>query len=144
MKFLFVDQDDYIEQMSGRSIPEIFDTDGEQVFRKMEHDAIKQLVKKDHLIVATGGGAPCFFNNMQLYNQNGITIYLKMTPEALIKRLQYSATDRPLIKNKTNDELLNFVKLSLQDREKYYRQATFVIEGIDLNVDDILNVIGLK
>ncbi len=144
MKFTFIDQDDYIEQMAGRSIPEIFDTDGEQGFRKLEHDAIKELVKKDYLIVATGGGAPCFFNNMHLYNQNGITIYLKMTPEILTARLKYSAIQRPLIKNKTTDELLAFVETSLHKREKYYQQATFIIEGFDLKVEDILNVLGLK
>ena len=142
--FTFIDQDDLIEEMAVMTIPEIFSKEGEEGFRNREHQAIKELLTHNNVVVATGGGAPCFFNNMDLYNENGITIYLKMAPEILTSRLKYSATERPLIKNKTTDELLNFVETSLKKREKFYQQATFVIEGIDLKVEDILNVLGSK
>lgn len=144
MGFDFIDQDDFIEEMAGKTIPEIFATEGESCFRKTEHAAIKRMIGKDNLVVATGGGAPCFFNNMQLYNESGITIYLKMQPAALVSRLKYSATERPLIKKKSEEELLAYVNDTLNEREKYYRQATFTIEGINLQVEDILSLLGLS
>lgn len=144
MGFQFIDQDDLIQEMAGMTIPEIFQNEGEDGFRKWEHLAIKQVIDYDNVVVATGGGAPCFFNNMQLYNANGVTIYLKMKPEVLAIRLMDSATERPLIKGKSKNELVGFIYKSLAEREKYYNLATFVIEGVNVQVKDILNVLGLS
>lgn len=141
--YAFMDQDDLIEELAEKKIPEIFESEGEAGFRKQERQAIQNLIKQTNLVVATGGGAPCFFNNMQVYNENGITIYLKLPPKALAMRLKDSSTERPLIKNKSEEELINYIEQTLQEREKYYQQATFVIEGINLRVEDILQVLGL-
>lgn len=141
--FTFIDQDDLIEETAGMTIPEIFSKEGEDGFRNREHQAIKELLSRDNVVVATGGGAPCFFNNMQLYNQNGITIYLKMPPAALASRLKDSATERPLIKNKSESELISYIQNTLEERKPYYEQATYTIKGIHLQVTDVIKIVDL-
>ena len=106
----FIDLDHYIEKTQKRTVAEIFASDGEQIFRQIEREALHQVAKFDKVIVATGGGSPCFENNMEFMNREGLTIYLELTPEVLMQRLKDAKASRPLIAGKNEAELLDFIK----------------------------------
>ncbi len=127
LNFNFVDLDNFIEKKYNKTVTEIFSLLGETEFRHIEHVALTELLKKDDIVVSTGGGLPCFNNNMQIISEAGISIYLKMSPLDLAKRLKNTQKKRPLIKNLSNQELKNFVDVKLMEREKYYNQADIVI-----------------
>lgn len=138
----FIDQDDIIEQRFGMSITEVFAKEGESEFRQTEHEVLAELSKLENVVIATGGGCPCFFNNMELMNEHGITIYLKGDPKTLVHRLRDSHGTRPLIKDKSEPELIQYVKDKLTEREPFYSRAKHVIQTINLKVEDIVMLIS--
>lgn len=141
MGYQFVDQDQYIEKKTGMSIGDYFSTHGEQEFRRMEHKVLKELVLLNNVVIATGGGAPCFFDNMEIMNQHGISIYIKLKPEVLQSRLKQAQEERPLLRGKSEKELLDFIKSKLSERESYYLKATHIIESMDLKSEDLYQLI---
>lgn len=130
--YQFIDMDLLIEETAEMSIPEIFNEHGEEVFRKWEYDILSELCHREKLVISTGGGAPCHSGMMDLMNGCGSTIYLKLSPEALQRRLSQSRTERPLIKGKSESELLDFIKSLLEKRQGYYQNATYIVDGFDL------------
>ncbi|VAW13324.1 Shikimate kinase I [hydrothermal vent metagenome] len=123
MGIQFIDMDDYIEERNHKTIPQIFAEEGENVFREKERTALEELSKFTDVVVATGGGAPCFFDNMELMKKSGTTIFLNIDPEILAERLLDSKIDRPLIKGKSREELIAFINESLQKRLPFYKKA---------------------
>ena len=138
MGYGFIDMDDLIEKQEGASVREIFRNKGEKEFRKMERKTLEALLRQDKLVIATGGGVPCEAGNMDLINKYGISIYLKMDPSALYDRLKTRQSNRPLIKDLSEAELKEFIIEKLSDRESYYRQAKFTVDGTQRDVDGIL------
>ncbi len=130
--YQFIDMDHMIEETAEMSIPEIFNDHGEEVFRKWEYDILRELCRREKLVISTGGGAPCHSNMMDLMNTHGTTIYLKLSPEALKTRLIQSSTERPLIMGKSEPELLDFIKSLLEKRELFYKRAAHIVDGINL------------
>ena len=137
----FIDLDQWIELEKGRSVQQIFAEQGEDAFRKLEREYLQKACLLQHTIVATGGGVPCFYNNMELMNCAGKTIYLKFLPEELHANLTgfgnllgLMPQSRPLIAGKNDDELLQFIRGSLAEREQYYRQADFIVSGNDAEI----------
>ncbi|HNZ43738.1 MAG TPA: shikimate kinase [Bacteroidales bacterium] len=123
----FIDMDEQIESRSGKSITEIFHSQGESVFREMEKEVITQLVKsRDNIVVATGGGTACFFDNMEVMNKNGISVYIKTSPELLFSRLKDDARNRPLLTGQK--DLKTFITKKLAERKKYYKKSKYIIE----------------
>jgi shikimate kinase len=137
LKYDFIDLDKLIESDYKQSIPEIFATKGEKEFRAMEHNTLKRVIEKDNVVVACGGGTPCYYDNMELMSNNGVTVYIKMSVDALITRLTNAAEKRPLIENKTEAELRSFIKRQLEKREDIYHKAQYTVKGKDLNVDEL-------
>jgi shikimate kinase len=135
----FVDMDHLIEETSGMTVPGIFSEHGEQVFRKWEHDILMELCGRENLVISTGGGAPCHNNMMQIMNENGATVYIKLPPEVLRDRLLNSKTERPLIKGKSGSELLEFIISLLAVREPFYSMASHTTEGIDFSLDALID-----
>jgi shikimate kinase len=133
----FIDLDLFIEKEYQMTIPQIFSTKGEKEFRSMEHNALKKVIEKNNVVVACGGGTPCYYNNMELMNNNGNTVYIKMSADALVKRLLTLKDKRPLIENKSEAELKVFVKRQLEKREDFYHQAQYIVKGKDLNVNEL-------
>ena len=133
----FIDLDLFIEKEYQMTIPQIFSTKGEKEFRSMEHNALKKVIEKNNVVVACGGGTPCYYNNMELMNNNGNTVYIKMSAEALVQRLLTLKEKRPLIENKSEAELRVFVKRQLEKREDAYHQAQYVVKGKDLNINEL-------
>ncbi len=127
--FRFLDTDALLEQRCGRSVREIFASEGEERFRELERDVLSELVAGagPDAVVATGGGAPCFFDNMACMNRAGLTVYFQMSPEKLAARLEHGKAKRPLLKDKTPEELEGFIRDNLARREAFYLQSKLII-----------------
>ncbi|OJV38352.1 MAG: shikimate kinase [Bacteroidales bacterium 36-12] len=132
----FIDLDAYIENKYRRTIANIFADEGETAFREMEKNCLHEVSDFEDVVIATGGGAPCFFDNMEHMNSCGETIYLRLTPEHLVQRLSSSkAGVRPLLQNKKGNELLQQITELLKIREPFYMQAQLIIEGSDEEIE---------
>jgi len=125
----FIDLDDYIEQAENMSVSEIFENKGEVYFRKKEFQYLNEVLEqRNDFILSTGGGTPCYGNNMQtiLENTNN-AFYLKVSIPELTKRLLKEKDERPLVRNITEEELPEFIGKHLFERSYYYNQASKVI-----------------
>jgi shikimate kinase len=120
-----IDLDDFIEKKTRLSIPEIFASKGEIHFRKLEHQALKEILQSDEsLILSLGGGTPCYANNHELLKgQDMIWVYLKASPDTLYDRLVSGAESRPLLAGKNQEEMKEFIAQHLFERSYYYNQA---------------------
>lgn len=123
----FVDLDQIIESQTGKTITEIFSSQGEVAFRETEKKVLTQLVKSsENVVVATGGGTACFSGNMEVMNQNGTTVYIKVSPDMLFERLRNEVQHRPLLA--AQKDLKEYIAASLAEREKFYLKAQHVIQ----------------
>ncbi len=138
----FVDMDNYIEERNCKTIPQIFAQEGEAEFRSKERNALEELSEFTDIVIATGGGAPCFFDNVDLMNSTGKTIYLNIDPTILADRLLTSKTERPLIKGKSRDELVAFIDETLKKRNEFYSQAQYQITEPDFDLDALQKMIS--
>ena len=125
----FVDMDAHIVEKSGKTIPEIFSVLGEESFRKLEREALQEMAKIENAVISTGGGAPCFFDNIEYMNTHVLTIYLKYSPEQLTARLSVHPEKRPLVAAQKPENLLDFVRNGLAMRDQFYNQATLKLTG---------------
>jgi shikimate kinase len=137
----FVDMDHYIEERNLKAIPQIFEQEGESEFRNKERKALEELSEFTDIVIATGGGAPCFFDNIDLMNHSGKTIYLNIDPAILADRLLKSKTERPLIKGKSREELVAFIDETLKKRNEFYKQAKFQITEPDIDLGELESLI---
>ena len=137
MAFEFVDMDQLIEETAGMTVPEIFEELGEEVFRSWEHKILLELCQKEKIVVATGGGASCHGTMMSTMNANGVTVYIKLSPSALKDRLTRARTERPLIRGKSESELLQYIRTTLEAREVYYSQANYIVDGDKIDPENL-------
>ena len=138
LEYEFVDMDHLIEETSGMTVPGIFSEHGEGVFRKWEHDILEELIEREKVVISTGGGAPCHNDMMHIMNSYGVTVYIQLPTLALKDRLLHSSTERPLIKGKSEAELLEFITSLLEEREYYYNQAKFTVDGVNFSLDTLI------
>jgi shikimate kinase len=124
----FIDLDHFIQARYQKSVGQIFADVGESEFRNIEKNILKEVGAFENIVISTGGGTPCFFDNMDYMNQIGTTVYLKSSPEALSSRLNLCKEKRPLIKDKNEEELFLFVMESLEKREPFYSKAKIIFE----------------
>jgi len=141
MDWSFIDLDKKIEENTGMTIPEIFTEKGEDYFRILEAEQLRNLQFQPYTVISTGGGTPCNGDNMDYMVETGLTLYLKMTPEQLRSRLENSKGERPLIKNLQQSELIDFIEKKLAFREKWYNRAEIIVEGIDLNINKLHSLV---
>lgn len=127
----YIDLDQYIERRFFKTIPQIFAERGEEGFRKLEHNMLEEVASFENVIISTGGGAACFYDNMELMNASGETVYLQASPEGLFSYLKNAKAERPLLAGKSDDEMLAFIRTSLETREPYYLKAKHVIDSKD-------------
>jgi shikimate kinase len=120
----FIDLDAEIVKMAGTSIKNIFEQQGEAYFRLLERRSLHDTQFFPTAIIATGGGIPCFFNNMNWINQHGIAIFLDATPDVLVQRLWKGRDKRPLIMSLGRDQLPIYIHRKLAERRPYYEQAS--------------------
>ncbi len=123
----FADTDQRVIEASGQSIAQIFNLYGEVRFRKLEKEALSETIHLDKSIIATGGGLPCYHDNMGWMKQHGITIYLQWADEQLLDHLEKHRDDRPLIQGESPARKEEWRKL-LQSRKPIYEQAAITLE----------------
>lgn len=139
-----IDLDKFIESSMFMTVPEIFEKYGEDGFRKIEHEKLKELSEFENVIISTGGGAPCFYDNMKLMNKTGVTVFLNPTIDMLVYRLLRSKNKRPLIDGLGKEELTPFVKEKLNDRLPYYEKAMLNIDPNEVKTKKIIKKITKK
>lgn len=142
--YSFIDLDELITQQIGTTITQYFETFGEAAFRQIEKEKLHSLKDENHAIIATGGGTPCHFENMEWMNQHGKTIYIKLSPKALLSRLSQTEIEtRPLLIGKSNEELLEFITSKLEERKPFYSQAKIVFDALQSTPKDLIKQIIL-
>ena len=135
----FYDLDEEIEKQEGETVFNIFKTKGEEYFRQIESNSLKSFSNKDNFLLACGGGTPCFNNNIDWINKNGTSVYLKISPEKLLKRLRNEKDKRPLLTTLSDDQLFGYIQYKLTDREQYYLKADFFVEENKVGTFELLN-----
>jgi len=145
----YVDVDRFIEEKTQKEITEIFRTEGEKAFRLLERNILHELTKLDHSVISLGGGTIANEENCQIVSQNGILIYLKLSPEEILQRVQYRS-DRPMLKDANGNplqaqELEKRILELLSSREPFYSRADVIIRAdnmrIGVTVDEIIKSI---
>lgn len=139
----FVDLDEWIERMNGRTVPEIFSQEGEDEFRNIEWKALKEVVKKDNVVVSTGGGAPCHCDNMNLMEKYGDVLYLRVDEDTLVSRLKSATKDRPIVQGKNDEELRKYVSDLIKRCEHHYTRAKYIVDGRDIKLDHIVEMLNV-
>jgi len=142
MGYAFMDLDHILEAREGMTIAEYFSRFGEDAFRKLESDVLKQTSYPENAVVSTGGGLPCFFDNMQWMNAHGKTIYIKLAPKILADRLKNERIERPVLNGKHGEELVAFIEEKLAEREKFYNQAAIITDGLSLTADKVVQILN--
>lgn len=140
LNYDFVDLDDFLEASEKKSITEVFAESGEEGFRELESKYLRTFGKREELIIATGGGAPCRVENLEWMKAQGLIIYLKATPELLAERLRQETNHRPLISGLQKEELLLFIIKKLEQRKSAYESADIIVEQTaDTDIADIIS-----
>jgi shikimate kinase len=138
LKLTFIDLDTFLEEKYFRTIPQIFQEEGEAGFRRKEQNVLHEVSTFDDVIVATGGGAPCFFNNMDVMNNTGFCIFLDVDTDSLVSRLIHAKTERPIIKGKSPDELHQFIDEMMLKRRPFYEKARYILKGSEIKPDQVI------
>ncbi len=138
-----MDLDRLIELKEGMSIDDYFHRYGEDAFRQREYEMLRHMNYPEKVVLATGGGTPCHFDNMDWMNSNGITIYISLNVPSLVSRLKNAKSGRPAIKDLGEDELKNFITNKLAEREKFYSKAKFMVSGIDLTAEKLVQYLEM-
>lgn len=131
----FLDLDDWIEEINQQTIAELFEHRGEEGFRQLEKQTLRQLEQLPNLVLATGGGTPCFDDNMEWMKQQGITIYLRTSIDILFQRLRPEIAHRPLLQGKNDEALRYFIEQKLSERVPCYEKAHLIIDQTEANSD---------
>jgi len=135
----FIDLDDVFEAKYRYSIPNFFDDFGEEKFHEFEHSCLKEIISEnEHAVISTGGGTACHHGNIDIMNKEGLTVYLKMHPSSLTKRLNMARRLRPVIRNVEGTDMRNFIEGQLSEREKFYNKATITVKGKSLDLDGLV------
>lgn len=121
----FIDLDHYIEQRYRKTISQLFAEKGEEGFREIERRMLHEVGEFEDVIISTGGGTPCFFDNIEYMNEQGTTVYLDVPVERLFIRLSIARSKRPLIKEKNDEELMTFIEEQLAKRAPHYSKAQY-------------------
>jgi shikimate kinase len=141
MGYEFIDLDHKLEQQVELSIAEYFSFFGETAFRKKESEVLKKTIYPENAIVSTGGGLPCYFDNMDWMNAHGKTVYIKLSPKTLADRLESGKEERPLLQEKHGDELIVFIEQKLAERQNFYSQANIVADGLSLTAERLEQIL---
>lgn len=141
-KVPFVDLDQLIVEASGLSISDYFELNGEENFRLLEEKTLKSIPTHAGAIISTGGGTPCFSNNITWMNSQGLTLYLNLEPKVILNRLLSSErSTRPLLSDMNDDELLDYIEDKLQSRAPFYEEAQIKINPLRLSPQNILDIL---
>ncbi|MDR3268815.1 MAG: shikimate kinase [Tannerella sp.] len=146
MGLSFIDLDHFIEERYYKTIRQIFEENGEERFREIEKKALHEVAEFENAIISTGGGTPCFHENMTFMNTSGTTVYLKVPVDELARRMEAYQDTRPVLKGRTGEALKQFIEASLSGRSRYYEQAEIIFDAghTDTQTDPTALVMQLK
>ena len=147
----FYDLDWYIETRMRKKVKQIFDERGEEGFRIIEKNMLHEAAEFENIVLACGGGTPCFFDNMEYMVGQGDVVYLRGTPEVLFRHLKMGKGVRPLLLGKNDEELLEYIRENVRKREEFYTKANHIIDipcmededKIQETTDKIITALGL-
>ena len=122
----FVDLDHLFEEQYKITISDFFEKYNEEAFRMCERKILHSTTSLKNTVIATGGGTPCYFDNMEFINKNGVSIYLQRCIGFLAERLRNTKQNRPLLQNLTAEEIPSYIEKQLSNREPYYLKAHIV------------------
>lgn len=148
----FNDLDWYIEERFHKSIPQLFAEHGEEGFRRLEQRMLHEVGEFEDVVISAGGGTPCFFDNMDYMNRQGQTVFLDVSPERLFSRLRNATQQRPILTDKTDDELCAFIGQALEQRMPFYSRARYRFDAgqledhsqIAASVECLCRMLGLR
>jgi len=141
LSFRLIDTDTYIESKYKSTISDIISLYGTDNFRLKEHDALHEIINCENSVIATGGGLPCYYNNMDMINENGFSVYIRLPSDIIFNRLRNAVTQRPLVKGMDDRTLLNFIEQTLLEREPFYNLAHCVISSRNIKINTLLTPI---
>ncbi len=141
MEYDFIDLDELFETRYRVSILDFFAKYGENLFRSLEENLLRETGSMDRMIISTGGGAPGHFDNMAFILKSGTSIYLRMTLPDLLERISGMKKKRPLLKDIPSSEMESFISRQLAEREPFYLQANHIFDGPDYPIQEIVNVL---
>jgi shikimate kinase len=142
MKMPFFDLDEKIEENEGRTVAEIFAKEGEEYFRLLEKDVLHLLTEShEGFIMATGGGTPCFYNNIDYLKKQGIVVWINCSTDCLYQRLVKEKDKRPLISNIRDVDLKNYIVKKYSGRKIYYQQANVILPEENITLENLLSKI---
>jgi len=141
LNWSFIDLDEKIEQTTGMEIRDIFSEKGEAFFRKIESDTLKGMASESNAVISTGGGTPCFGDNMDFMLRTGLTVYLRMTPARLKSRLAGTSEHRPLLKDIGKNGLQEYITAKLAEREKWYSRAEIIVDGFKTDFSALYSLV---
>lgn len=136
-----VDTDALFEEKYKISVNDFFNKYDETLYRKLESEVLKATESLENVVVSTGGGTACYFDNMEWMNQHGLTVFLRISPQAAVDRVIHSRHKRPLVEGKSEEELSEFVNRHYASRMPFYEQAIITVKSEDLDVDSLLEMI---
>jgi shikimate kinase len=138
----FFDLDEKIEEHAGKSIPQIFSEKGEEHFRLLEKEVLYLLTEShETFVMATGGGTPCFYNNIDYLKKNGMVVWLNSSMDCLYQRLLKEKDKRPLISDISDNQLKSFIVKKFSNRKIFYQQADVIINDDDISLEKLLEKI---
>lgn len=138
LKRRFIDLDKEIETSQQKDISQIFSEQGEDAFRRLETAQLQQVIASPNpAVISLGGGTPCFNNNIELILRQGILVYIKMDEKALYQRVVRSKKSRPLLLNKSREELVDYIHELVNKREPFYSRAQLTLNGLNLKTEDM-------
>jgi len=138
----FFDLDEQVISHEGKSVTDIFNSLGEEYFREQEKN-ILHLLSESHesFVMATGGGTPCYFNNIEYMKQEGVAVWINTSSDILLERLVKEKAVRPLISNLSDDQLQGFIQKKYSDRRIYYEQADLIVDEYPVELDKLISKI---
>ena len=140
----FIDLDHVLEKKVELSIAEYFTLFGEDSFRKLESEVLKKTPYPENAVISTGGGLPCFFDNMDWMKKHGRIVYIKLAPKTLADRLEAGKEERPLLQDKHGEALISFIEQKLAERESFYSQANIIADGLSLTAEKLEQILEFK
>jgi len=138
----FIDLDEVFEQQNGTTITDYFKDFGEEKFRQKESELLKHTVYPENTVISTGGGLPCFFDNLDWMKAQGTVVYLQVPPGVIAARLTNAKTERPLLRHKTGEELLQYITQKLAEREPVYLKAQVVADGVGVSARKLADLLA--
>ena len=133
-----VDTDALFEEKYRISVDDFFQKYDEPLYRKLESEVLKSTETMEHMVVSTGGGTACYFDNMEWMNQHGLTVFLQISPKAAVDRVLHSRHKRPLARGKSEEELMEYVNWHYASRIPFYEQAKITVKSEDLDLEALM------